>query len=249
MNEQLELLVKLQKIDSSILSLADDIKSLPDRLNKYKVPLKEIKDAYDKAKSKQDALNKKKKSLDMKLDEIQDKIEKLKSRSSSIKTNKEYDAHLKEIENHEKRIYQIEDEILSIMEEIETYKVDFKGEDEKVKKAEAEFAEHERLVAEDQKKLIAEIEAQKARRKEYTERLDPREYKHYMTLLERSGGLAVVETKDEICLGCNTNIPPQLFNDIKKNDKIYFCYFCKRFLYFAEPVVTESPADGSQPTS
>ncbi|MBI4838497.1 MAG: hypothetical protein HY806_05025 [Nitrospirae bacterium] len=32
-------------------------------------------------------------------------------------------------------------------------------------------------------------------------------------------------------MGCHTNIPPQLFNDIKDNDDILTCCYCHRMLY------------------
>ena len=41
-------------------------------------------------------------------------------------------------------------------------------------------------------------------------------YNEYMKVLKACGGLAVVEARDEICQGCNMNIPPQMFVEIKK---------------------------------
>ena len=37
-----------------------------------------------------------------------------------------------------------------------------------------------------------------------------------MALLEKCNGLAVVEARDEICQGCNMNIPPQMFVELRK---------------------------------
>ncbi|MBI4683253.1 MAG: hypothetical protein HY757_09170 [Nitrospirae bacterium] len=249
MNEQLKFLIELQDLDSSIMSMVENIDVIPRKLDQFKSPLQEANEKFQKAKIKLDALNKKKKVKDMQLDEIQDKIAKLKSKSSGIKTNKEYEAHLKEIQGFEKNISMIEDDILIIMEEIETYEKDLKEEQVKVRKAEDAFNQQEKVLGEEQKKLQAELETEKAKRKDFVLRIDKGIYTQYINLLKRFGDKAVVETRNEICLGCNTNIPPQLFNDIKKNDNLYSCFFCKRFLYFKESPSSDNHDREAHPSS
>jgi hypothetical protein len=245
----LKLLIGLQEIDSSILSLLEKIDALPIELEKFKAPLRKTREAFEKFKKQAASLEKKKKDKDIELDEMQDKVQKLRARSGDIKTNKEYEAHLKEIERFEQKRIQIEDEILAIMEELESFAEETKKEEEKVKQAEKEFQEQEKRLAEEKKMLETELESFKSRRKEFTARLDPEIYNQYKVLLKRLGGTAVVETRNEVCMGCNTNIPPQLYNEIRETGNMYTCYYCKRFLYFKEPVKTESSPDQSSDAS
>jgi predicted nucleic acid-binding Zn-ribbon protein len=249
LNEQLKFLIALQEVDSSVLVTAEKIESLPGRLDQFKTPLKEANESFKKAEIKNEALKKKKKEKDLKLDEIQDNIDKMKSRNSEIKTNKEYDAHLKEIESFEKSRYQIEDEILSLMEDIENFSSELQKEEMEIKKVEEEFRKQEKVIEEEKKMLHAEMEAQKAKRDEFVAKIEAGNYRQYMNLLERSGGMAVVQTRNEVCLGCNTNIPPQLYNDIKKNEGIFTCYYCKRFLFYKEQIQSDSKAQEAPPVS
>lgn len=249
MHEQLKFLIELQEIDSAILSMAERIEQLPRTLNKFKAPLKEANDLLQKSKTKYEVLNKKKKDRNMQLDDIQDKINKLKSRSNEIKTNKEYNAHLKEIEVFGKNIYKIEDEILAIMEEVEAFDKIFIEEEMKVKKAEDEFKHQEKILLEEQQKLQVELEKEKARRNDFASRIEKEYYAQYMVLLKRLGDKAVAETKNEMCHGCNTNIPPQLYNDIRKSERIYNCFYCNRFLYFVEPAPAEDKSHDLSPSS
>jgi predicted nucleic acid-binding Zn-ribbon protein len=53
-----------------------------------------------------------------------------------------------------------------------------------------------------------------------------------MGLIESSGGIAVTEVKEEVCQGCNMNIPPQLYVEIKSNEEIIQCPQCRRILYY-----------------
>ena len=249
MQEQLKLLIDLQALDSSILSMAERIDQVPRQINKYKAPHKEAIESHQKTKSKYDALIKKKKDKDLKVDEIQDKISKLKDRGKDIKTNKEFEAHKKEIENFEKSAYQVEDEILAAMEGIEALEKTLKEEEAKVKKAEDELEQIEKQLSEEQSKLQGKLEVDRAKRNEFASKIS-KDYLHqYMVTLKRVGDSAVVETKNEICLGCNTNIPPQLYNDIRKSERIYTCFYCKRFLYFLPPEPAEDKPRESPPSS
>ncbi len=249
MHEQLKLLIELQALDSSILSMAERIEQVPRQINQYKAPHKEAVESQQKTKSKHDTLLKKKKDKDLKVDEAQDKINKLKDRSGDIKTNKEFEAHKKEIENFEKSKYKTEDEILAVMEDIEAAEKKLKEDDASVKKTGDDLNQIEKQLSEEQSKLQGELEVNRAKRNEFASKIS-KDYLHqYMVTLKRVGDSAVVETKNEICLGCNTNIPPQLYNDIRKSELIYTCFYCKRFLYFIEPAPTENQSQESPPKS
>ncbi|HDZ61538.1 MAG TPA: hypothetical protein ENH40_00120, partial [Nitrospirae bacterium] len=55
--------------------------------------------------------------------------------------------------------------------------------------------------------------------------------------------------RKEICKGCNTNIPPQLYNDIRSNkDDIFTCYYCSRFLFYSDASAQDGAkkADGER---
>jgi predicted nucleic acid-binding Zn-ribbon protein len=249
LNEQLKFLIELQELDSSIISMAEKIEMIPRKLDQFNSPLKQLNELFQKTKTKYSALIKKKKDKDLLLDEMQDKINKLKSRGGDIKTNKEYEAHLKEIQGFEKNVSKVEDELIAVMEEIEAFEKELKVEEMKVKKAEEDYKLQEKILGEEQKKLRAGLETEKAKRKDFVSRLDDENYTQYMNLLKRYGDKVVVETKNEICLGCNTNIPPQLYNDIKKGDVLYNCFFCKRYLYIKPPVESAGQTESSTVTS
>lgn len=249
MNDQLKLMIELQGLDTAIESIADNIALLPGKLAQFEDPLTEAHTLYESIRKKAETLNKKKHDKDLELDEVQDKIDKLKTRSSDIKTNKEYEAHRKEIEGFENNILKIEDEILVLMEAIEAFEDEMQKEKEIVNKAEEEFKKQEALIEEEKKKLNSEIEMCKAKRDEFATRIDKGIYDQYMQKFKRLGGLAVVQVENEVCLGCNTNIPPQLYNDIKETGKTYTCYYCKRFLYYQEPPAASENPQATAPSS
>jgi predicted nucleic acid-binding Zn-ribbon protein len=234
LNEQLKLLIELQEIDSSILSLNERIESLPERLNASKTNLDKATAAYKKVKTRHDELIKKKKGKDFDIDEKQEAINKLKTRTGAIKTNKEYEAYLREIELLEKIKYDAEEEVLSAMEEIESIADDLKSGEVMVREAEVELEKDGKELEEEKKSLEQEMEVHRSKRNVLLEKIESDTYSQYMKNLKRSGGIAIAPAEDEICKGCNTNMPPQLFNDLKDNDKLIKCFYCGRFLYIKE---------------
>ncbi len=238
MNEQLSLLINLQEIDSVLLSIAGEIDLLPDKLKKSRGQLKESRSAFETVKDRYEQSGKEKKQKENESEELQEKINKLKAKSTEIKTNKEYEAHLKEIQTFEKKKYKIEDEILSLMEGLEVLAKEMKKEEDRGKKAEEDFRKDEKNLEQKKSELFSRMEIYKIKRKDLVNRIDQELYEQYMVIMKSSGGVAVVRTKNEVCLGCHTNIPPQLYNDIKSSQDIFTCYNCNRFLFYTEPSVS-----------
>src|SRR4030067_347345 len=119
MEEQLSLLIALQKIDTKIRTATEEKNKLPDILATLERRRAEGREELDKAREALQTAQKNKRDRDKDLEAGIKKIEKLKSRTSDIKTNKEYTALLKEIETAEQEDKAIEDEILGLMEKID----------------------------------------------------------------------------------------------------------------------------------
>jgi hypothetical protein len=231
-NDQLERLIKLQEIDSKILAINRIIAEFPLKIAEAELPLKESMAYLGNVKQKFETLDKRKRDKEGALDDIDEKIKKLKARAVDIKTNKEYQALLKEIESIEKDRSAIEEEILTIMIETDTVSKQSKSEESKFiddkEKVEAFKKKLEGEKSEVEKDLIAVNEI----RSEIADAIEKEIHDEYIELFEILNGIAVTEAKEEICLGCNMNIPPQLFVELKKNEEIMHCPQCRRILYF-----------------
>ena len=232
MNDQLERLIKLQEIDSKILAINRIIAEFPLKIAEAELPLKESMAYLGNVKQKFETLDKRKRGKEGALDDIDEKIKKLKARAVDIKTNKEYQALLKEIDSIEKDRSAIEEEILTIMIETDTVSKQSKSEELKFiddkEKVEAFKKKLEGEKSEVEKDLIAVNEI----RSKIADAIEKEIHDEYIELFEILNGIAVTEAKEEICLGCNMNIPPQLFVELKKNEEIMHCPQCRRILYF-----------------
>ncbi len=234
MTNLLGLLIKLQDTDSRILEKRIFIDNAPNRFSEVDEPLKIAKSELEKIKQKNDLLAKKRREKEAILEEINEKINKMRSRVSEIKTNKEYQAHLKEIDTLGKEISNIEEEILLSMEDFDN---SLKEHNDKEKEVQIEVEKINAFKKELDKEVDRykeELNLLKNERAKVVEIIDPDIYQIYMTLLDSGNGVAVTRAKNEICNGCNMNVPPQLFVEIKKNEEIIHCPQCRRILYYLE---------------
>jgi len=241
--EQLQFLIELQGIDSAIVKKRESVDALPGKLNLFMKTLDNAQSVYQKFRERFEELEKVKREKERVLDEIQEKTRKLRIRLSDIKTNKEYQAHLKEIESADKEKNLIEDEILSVMESLETMQKGLESERRKVN-AEREKGEaiRERLLK-DAAAAERELGELKQKRAERIGNIPKDLYTLYLKILESKRGTAVVEARSEVCQGCNMNIPPQLFVELKKGERIIQCPQCSRILYWNDE---EKKGDVSQ---
>jgi len=231
-NKQLEHLIQLQQIDSKIRAIQRTIEDVPGKITEVESPLQDSQNMLNRIKQQYDAFEKKKREKERALEDINDKINKLKMRTGEIKTNKEYQALLKEIKTVEDDRSSIEDDILSAMEDADTLGKQIKTEEQNYRvnkeKVEALKKDIENEKSETEKELLTV----QGIREKVIEAVDSEVYDQYFMLLEICGGLAVIEAKDEICQGCNMNIPPQLFVELKKNEEIYNCPHCRRIIFY-----------------
>jgi uncharacterized protein len=239
-NQQIEYLIKLQETDSKILSMTRAVNEFPARIMAAELPLKESQIALDTAKQKIDVFEKKKRDKESGLEDVNVRIQKMKGRTPEIKTNKEYQALLKEIEAVEKERSAIEDEILVIMEEIDACSKQKKAAETTFIIEKKKIEDVKKKIDNDRSEIEKELSSVKEQRASVSAFIDRELYDQYIILFEACNGVAVTEVKEEICQGCNMNIPPQLFVEIKKQEEMFNCPQCRRLLYYKNNAQTSA---------
>ncbi len=231
MLEELGLLKSIQSLDTEIIKLRTKTQDLPRELNIYDQSYKEAKVNHDSLKTELDATKKKRSEIERLVAEKNERIKKLKEKTTDIKTNKEYQSRLKEIEQVEKERRKVEDEILILMEKSEAIERDLNTASKLLKIETSKIEEKSSAI----KKEVGIIEdglgSLIKKRNGLAKNLDKTVYAKYMHLLQRKNSLAVVKAEKEVCQGCYMNIPPQLFVEVMKNDRILTCPQCGRIMY------------------
>jgi len=232
MREQIEILIKLQNIETEIGNtkvflnrLSEKFKTLDARRNDFDQLIAEETSRLEKMKRKY-------RECESEVQINLAKIKKSQEKSGSIKTNKDYQAALKEIEELKKKNSQLQDGMVEDLDRIE------KSEKSLAEKK-AEFLRVTRQIT-DEKEAI-QLEADQ--KKESLDRFDkdwtaisktvrPDMMKKFLMVKGKGGGIAVVPVKEAVCQGCNMNIPPQLYNELQRLDSLKFCPHCQRLIYW-----------------
>lgn len=225
-------MIQLQQIDSKIRAIQRTIEDVPGKITEVESPLQDSQNVLNRIKQQHEAFEKKKREKERALEDINDKINKLKMRTGEIKTNKEYQALLKEIKAVEDARSSIEDDILSAMEDADTLGKQIKTEEQNYRANKEKVETLKKDIENEKSETEKELLKVQGIREKVIEAVDSEVYDQYFMLLEICGGLAVIEVKDEICQGCNMNIPPQLFVELKKNEEIYNCPHCRRIIFY-----------------
>lgn len=232
MNETLQNLIALQKIDQEIRVQKTNAQKLKQEVSEMEKSAVKSQEEYDRIVQQADENQKERRQKERDLEAKEAALKKYKGQLFQIKTNREYEAMLEEIATTETDIGLLEEEILRLMDQGETLAGTIQ---EKKKQIDKEKEESQRIVAEKRKEIEA-IEAiaskKETQRPEILEKLEKNIIVEYQKLLETRQGLAVVTAKDGVCGGCYISMRPQMFEELKQEEKLFHCQSCNRFLYW-----------------
>lgn len=230
MKEQLQLLEKLQEIDSKIDQHQHDLARFPLEVQEIARSLVGLRREIAENKEKLDAIEKDLRKGEQNLVVEQEKIKRSERRLLGIKNQKEYNALSREVKLGKKVAGEIEDAILGFMTEMETLRkglekreTDYQGLEKGLleKKAEAE------AVTAQASDALAHLNVEKEKVVETIEREFLKKYQ----VVKKARGSAIVQLENGICSGCHMAIPPQLNIRVLKQEELIICPNCNRILY------------------
>lgn len=227
---QLKKLEELQKIDKEIIDLEKIAEQDPKKVKELKDDVARIETILNKEKDRLVESEKWKKEHESDLKLQEELLAKSRTKISQVRNEKESTAVQKEIEINKKAIQEREEELLKMMEVVEEYKKAIEEhkkyfEELKTVLAQAESDLDKSIQEFNQKKSEKEIE-----RKKITAEIDS-EYLSIYEKIRKRKGIAIVEVKGETCQGCNMKIPPQLYIEILREEKVITCPYCYRILF------------------
>jgi predicted nucleic acid-binding Zn-ribbon protein len=228
----LQLLIALQGIERKVQSLLEQKARTPKLIASLKEEKEEAEMRLTEQKVMLETTRKSGRQLEQELEDLEVKKTRSKQKLLGVKSNKEYQATLKEIEDLEELLRGREDQILEQMESAE--------------QIQKEILEQERVLAEARQKLEQEglqlerdaekADEQMANLKEQKEKLKPKIpaelLKKYQFLRANRAGIALAPVNRGTCQVCHMNLPPQLYIDLQRNEKMIHCPNCQRIIYW-----------------
>jgi predicted nucleic acid-binding Zn-ribbon protein len=244
---QLSLLVKLQEVELAIKQFEAAIAAKPHELDPLIRVLDDTRASATEHRKDLESLDKQRRQLESTIAEEQNNLQKAQRKLLEVKTNKEYSAMLAEIEAFKQKISGHEDAVLHIMELSDLRKQELQELERRVKEAEQMLTDGRRRNELELSVLRKTLAERQRLREETGLQLERPVMELYVRLLNSRKGLAVVGIKNGACQGCFLNLPPQLVQEVRRNDRVLTCSHCQRILYWSgEMVHTPSESGASE---
>jgi predicted nucleic acid-binding Zn-ribbon protein len=236
MSPDLQRLIKLQQLESTITDARATLAAHPQRLADADARLNESKQAVEAAKGRLKDNQDARRNLEKDVAVYQGRLTKFKDQLSLVKTNKEYQAMQHEIATAQSDLGGVEEKVLELMLEADTITAD-------VKRAEAALTTRQKEIDAEKKELTEELASVETSLKEASEAraelvkgLDARLMAIFAQVARVRKGVAIsTATRDGLCAACHVRLRPFVFQQVRQNDAIIQCESCQRILYWIPP--------------
>ncbi len=229
--DQVKRLVDLQTIDGQIHQIRTDLTEKPALIEGLKKEFETSKAHFNALTNKLKAIQLKRKELELDLKNNEDQIAKFNAQLFLIKTNKEYQAKLTEIASIQADKSIFEEKILISYDEADLVQADINKEKIVVAAQENRYLTQKKIIEDDIVLLEDRSKVLASQRKQFLVGIDEACLARYERILAHKDGLAIVPIKNNSCMGCHMNVPPQTINAIKTHDQLIICEICQRILY------------------
>jgi predicted nucleic acid-binding Zn-ribbon protein len=241
--------IRLQELDNRAMELTREISSLPKHVAEIEKKLESHERKLEADRAALSANQKDRKKMEGEIQLQEQKISKLRGQMTDAKTNDQYRAFQNEIDFCEKEIRKAEDRILELMGESEPLDKNVKTAEDALKEEKVQVdAEKQQATGRTavDKQALAQLQQE---RSQIVSRLDAKLYREYERIRKGRKGVAVAEALDGRCSACHIVMRLQLFQDLKKGERMVFCESCSRILYYNPPVAVEDLAGESVPAA
>ena len=240
MKKKLDLLEELQGIDQTIDEKKAEQTTLETAIKELEQALASVQSSLAGYQSQMADLRRERADLDAAMHTEQENIKRSETNMKEIRTNKEFQAIGREITAARKQVSDLEEQQLQIDTRIEELQATIDACQSEL----ATLADSTKNGSDEKQTAIAALQdlinTATAKRDTIIKELPSSLVRRYTQLRDQRRGQAVAEARDGSCMGCNMQLPPQLYNTLFKGDEMYFCPHCQRILVLKqEPAAAE----------
>jgi uncharacterized protein len=232
----LERLIQLQRLETTIADAKVAIAQHPQKLAALDTRLAEAKAAVESVKEQQKTNHDRRRELEKDVALYQGRLTKFKDQLMTVKTNREYQAMQHEIATAQTDLGSVEERVLERMVEADAITAD-------VKSAEALLSSQQKKIEAEKKELAEDLVLEEAKLAKATDQraalvkdLEPRLMALFEQVARFRKGVAISSaTRDGLCSVCHVRLRPSVFQQVRTNDHIIQCESCQRVLYWVPP--------------
>lgn len=227
----LDRLIRLQQLATSVTTARRAIEAFPARTAALEARLADHTGRLEAAEQRLAERKTARRTLEKEVAAVQGRLTRFKDQLMAVKTNKEYHAVQSEIASANAEVQRIEDLILEGMLEADELSAEVDTTRESLAQERAAVAEERDRLEEERRRFQAQVDRHAEDRERLVADLSPHLLEMFDTLVRGRKGIAVGEVSDGRCLSCQVRLRPQLYNDVRLNERLIQCESCQRILY------------------
>jgi predicted nucleic acid-binding Zn-ribbon protein len=231
LREEIARLMSLQAIDRELRELEQALSSVAARVEQLRLEAEKQRADLDRLTAEEHESVLKRRQLEKELAEGEARIRNKRMRLNQVRNDKELQALAHEVDVQKETNQRLEADLLGLMEASEPRNARIAELTPLVERLSAEVIEAEKEIAAQVEDLRISIAKQRLERDLMAGNLEHGLLQRYEMIFSRRNGLAVTEARGGTCQGCRMRLPPQLYNQIQRQDSIQFCPNCQRILY------------------
>jgi predicted nucleic acid-binding Zn-ribbon protein len=234
MVEVFDRLRELQDVLAKKYDLETKIEEAPKDLSSQDELLARLKKEYIEKNAIYEDVRKKVVKLKSDLAEADAAREKSEKGMDSITTHREYEALEKEIRDATEREQTIRKELQKEEKNLAELNDSLKNEESLIQRQEEELNAGKTSLQNKIDEFNQKLDQLKKREEELTPGVDPEIIFKFQRIIKSKHSKGIVAVKGNVCDGCHMILPAQFANDVRTGDKIVFCPYCSRILYYQE---------------
>jgi predicted nucleic acid-binding Zn-ribbon protein len=229
---QIEVLASLQLVDQSLRTKSLTVAESEGRVAALEEAVRGQTEAARVTRDEHSALSARQRDLEGRLAAAEAKMKDRRMRITRIRNDKELGLARREVDLLKEEMSALEVELVAVMEQVEAVAAKLQGVESELARLTAERDREADELRDKIGRLSGEMERERAARAELLQTVDGELRRKYEMIFSRRGGVAVVEVRSGICQGCRMRVPPQLFNEIQRNEQVILCPSCQRMLFW-----------------
>jgi uncharacterized protein len=249
MSPDLERIIRLQQLDSEIDARRKALADLPAVLAALDARVDARQSDVNAAKQRQADNQGARRALEKDLAVVQGRLTKFKDQLMEVKTNKEYTAMQHEIATAQDAVRGFEDQILELLVQADEVDKGVKGAEAALGKEKGDVAKERAGREQATSAMSGEIETLLKQRTEVVSGMSREAIALFDRVAHARRGSVVAEARDGHCTACHVRLRPQMFNEVRRGDRLIQCESCNRILFFvpAQPQVPGGAQAGTAP--
>lgn len=232
MHADLERLIALQQLDSSIHDAERQLADEPARVSALDARMDAARQQVASVKERSASNQALRREIDKDIALHQGRLSKFRDQAAAVKTNQEYHAIQHEMSFAQAEIKKHEDRMLEQMMDADDITAALKAAESQLTATQQAVTAEKREIAAEHDRLRQKVEDLKGQRSALVSTVSREALSTFDLVSRRRNGVAIAEAKDGICTVCHVRLRPQVFNTVRRNEAVIQCDSCNRILYF-----------------